>query len=184
MPDSDPVVFPARTRIHTGDQLMALSQTTTRRCTVPCRFVTVDGMTVPGKGGRPRKWKSDADRVRAYRARQQGEDEPPTIQQTIDDGGEVAALWTELQNLRETVAEQSPTISLLRSEVATLEGRLVDERDRFARLDEENERLRAALSRRPKRRTEPAGVETDHSRTTPNRAARRRSERERRRTSR
>lgn len=29
-------------------------------------------VTVPGKGGRPRKWRSDADRVRAYRARQAG----------------------------------------------------------------------------------------------------------------
>jgi chromosome segregation ATPase len=49
-----------------------------------------DLMTVPGKGGRPRKWRSDADRVRAHRARQRGEDEPATLEQAFVDGDELA----------------------------------------------------------------------------------------------
>jgi hypothetical protein len=47
-------------------------------------------MTVPGKGGRPRKWRSNADRIRAYRARQQGVPEPPILEQALQDGDELA----------------------------------------------------------------------------------------------
>jgi septal ring factor EnvC (AmiA/AmiB activator) len=47
-------------------------------------------MTVPGKGGRPRKWRSDADRVRAFRARERGEKEPPTLDTALVDGDELA----------------------------------------------------------------------------------------------
>ena len=55
-------------------------------------------VTVPGKGGRPRKWLSDADRVRAYRARQRGDSEPPTHADSFSGHD---ALATELQrNLR------------------------------------------------------------------------------------
>jgi hypothetical protein len=42
-------------------------------------------MTVPGKGGRPRKWRSDADRVRAFRARHRGEEEPATFDEALVD---------------------------------------------------------------------------------------------------
>ena len=134
-------------------------------------------VTVPGKGGRPRKWKSDADRVRAFRARQRGEAEPKTFEEIIDDGGEIAGLWTQLEELRQTVAEQSATIASLRSENSELEGRLADDRDRYAWIGEENDRLREELSRRPTRRVHPWGPETDRSQVAPNRAARRRSER-------
>jgi hypothetical protein len=47
-------------------------------------------VTVPGKGGRPRKWRSDADRVRAHRARQRGEDEPATFEGALADGDDLA----------------------------------------------------------------------------------------------
>jgi chromosome segregation ATPase len=47
-------------------------------------------MTVPGKGGRPRKWRSDADRVRAFRARERGEQEPPTLETALGDSDELA----------------------------------------------------------------------------------------------
>jgi uncharacterized coiled-coil protein SlyX len=117
--------------------------------------------------------------VRAFRARQRGEDEPPTIEEVIDDGGEVAARWTQLEELHRTVAEQNKTISSLESEIAMLEQRLEDERERYARIDEENERLRSELRRRPKRRSDTPGAATDHSQLAPNRAARRRSQRER-----
>jgi chromosome segregation ATPase len=47
-------------------------------------------MTVPGKGGRPRKWRSDADRVRAFRARHRGEEEPATFQEALVEGDDLA----------------------------------------------------------------------------------------------
>ena len=56
-------------------------------------------MTIPGKGGRPRKWRSDADRSRAYRARQRGGDEPTTIEQALDDGDELAEARREIARL-------------------------------------------------------------------------------------
>ena len=64
-------------------QPAAPSQTITRRVHESLRFVTLTPMTVPGKGGRPRKWRSDADRVRAFRARERGDDEPPTIDVSV-----------------------------------------------------------------------------------------------------
>ena len=56
-------------------------------------------MTIPGKGGRPRKWRSDADRSRAYRARQRGDDEPATIEQALDDGDELAEARRKIERL-------------------------------------------------------------------------------------
>jgi hypothetical protein len=49
-----------------------------------------DLVTVPGKGGRPRKWRSDTDRQRAWRARADGRAEPPTLDQALNDGDELA----------------------------------------------------------------------------------------------
>jgi chromosome segregation ATPase len=56
-------------------------------------------VTIPGKGGRPRKWRSDADRSRAYRARQRGDDEPATIEQALDDSDELAEARREIERL-------------------------------------------------------------------------------------
>lgn len=58
-------------------------------------------MTVPGKGGRPRKWRSDADRQRAWRARQQGDAEPPTLVVALDEGDELAKAWETIRDLGE-----------------------------------------------------------------------------------
>lgn len=52
-------------------------------------------MTVPGKGGRPRKWASDRDRQRAWRARQQGQPEPTQYREALDDGDLLAAALAE-----------------------------------------------------------------------------------------
>jgi hypothetical protein len=81
---------------------------------VPSRFVTVVVMTVSGKGGRPRKWRSDADRQRAFRARQKGEAEPPTLARALDDGDELAVALERIRFLelavereREIASEQA-----------------------------------------------------------------------------
>ena len=71
----------------------AASQTITRRAHESSRFVTGTPMTVPGKGGRPRKWRSDADRVRAFRAGERGDDEPPTIEVALE---QIRANWNSI----------------------------------------------------------------------------------------
>jgi chromosome segregation ATPase len=56
-------------------------------------------MTVPGKGGRPRKWRTDADRQRAWRARTNGTEQPPTLVQALDEGDELARAWEMIRDL-------------------------------------------------------------------------------------
>ena len=75
-------------------------------------------MTIPGKGGRPRKWRSDADRVRAFRARQQGVAEPPLLERALQDGDEVARMVVLVGRLRGEVVELRSTIRRLRKELA------------------------------------------------------------------
>ena len=58
-------------------------------------------MTVPGKGGRPRKWRTDADRQRAWRARVNGVNEPPTMVVALDEGDELARAWATIRDLGE-----------------------------------------------------------------------------------
>lgn len=62
-------------------------------------------MTVPGKGGRPRKWASQRDRQRAWRARQAGQPEPDTYANKLDDGDLLAAALTERDHLASELAE-------------------------------------------------------------------------------
>jgi hypothetical protein len=97
-----------------------------------------------------------------------------------DDGGEIAAIWTQLEDRRPTVAEQSKTINSLRSEITPLEERPVDEREQQAWIGEENERIRSELSPHLKRRVDRPKFGTDDSPIAPNRAVRRRSHPKRR----
>lgn len=83
------------------------------------RFVTIEVMTVSGKGGRPRKWRSDADRVRAYRARQRGAAEPSTLHQAFDDGDELAASIERERVSNEQLAAANQVERALRAEIAT-----------------------------------------------------------------
>ena len=74
-------------------------------------------MTIPGKGGRPRKWRSDADRSRAYRARQRGEAEPATVEHAVADGDELAFARHEIERLAMTLANREAELRALRAEV-------------------------------------------------------------------
>ena len=56
-------------------------------------------MTVAGKGGRPRKWRSDTDRGRAYRARQRGDLEPAALSQIVDETDRLATAWRHIEEL-------------------------------------------------------------------------------------
>lgn len=136
-------------------------------------------MTVVGKGGRPRKWASDADRVRAYRARLRGEAEPPTVSEVIEDETVVAGLWRRVHGLERLVTMRDDDLSELRSELGRLQRELDATTRRLAGAAGERDFYKAELERhkaaRPPDREASASVNASA-----NRAERRRLDRERR----
>jgi septal ring factor EnvC (AmiA/AmiB activator) len=102
-------------------------------------------MTVPGKGGRPRKWRSDADRVRAFRARARGEDEPPTIELALQYGDDAAAAWDQVRELSITVDALTAELKQTRATLRRAEKELEREQARSSSLSEANDRLRIEL---------------------------------------
>jgi chromosome segregation ATPase len=121
------------------------SQIFTRRVHVPLRFVTIPGMTIPGKGGRPRKWRSDADRVRAFRARQRGEAEPPVLAAALDEGDELAAAWEQVRQLGQQLESLRTAARSARRETAAARRELEAGKRRFGWLSTENDDLRTRL---------------------------------------
>jgi chromosome segregation protein len=116
-------------------------------------------VTVAGKGGRPKKWKSDADRVRAFRARQRSEAEPATLEQAVEQGDDfvehvarIAELEVNVASGRRT-ASQLARVRQLDRENGEMQGRLERmqrELDAFremnARLLQQRDQLVAALN--------------------------------------
>ncbi len=132
-------------------------------------------MTIPGKGGRPRKWRSDADRSRAYRARQRGEAEPATVEHAVVDGDELARARHDIEQLATTLANREAELRALRGELErhrraneALTQQLALARRSFdglaeerARLLIERDELRAALNKMAppeQARNEPSSV--------------------------
>lgn len=150
-------------------------------------------MTIPGKGGRPRKWRSDADRIRAFRARQRGEDEPATVEVALEQGDEAAAAWERVQELGETIEALRVELKTSRTALRQAEKALDQERARLIWIEEDNDRLRADLEATTHERDElqqrlddllraaPDVPTRPQAASGPNRAQRRRAERERRR---
>jgi chromosome segregation ATPase len=142
-------------------------------------------MTVPGKGGRPRKWLSDADRVRAHRARQRGDVEPPTFEEMSAGDDELAHALRRQRELEVELADA-------RQDVRWLEHELAEAEAKSAQLDSD---LRAVHTEREElliqvtelndrvRQLSSARVDTQRLEPTPlgNRATRRRIARRRRR---
>lgn len=95
-------------------------------------------MTVPRKGGRPRKWRSDADRVRAYRARQRGQSEPVAFDVALADGDELALA---IDRGRQLQAELAAAVAAL----AELDAALQSERRRHLATQRKLQRARADL---------------------------------------
>jgi chromosome segregation ATPase len=89
-------------------------------------------MTVPGKGGRPRKWRSDADRVRAYRARQRGEEEPTTFAEALVDGDDLART---IEHARQLQADLVAAIASLSESKAVLQTERRRHQSTLRRLD-------------------------------------------------
>ena len=116
----------------------------TKRCTQSSRFVTLGAVTVPGRGGRPRKWRSDADRVRAYRAPQAGRDEPPELAEALANGDELARAMEDIRVLKAELVAAGQTQQALRQEVRSLRRELAARNQRFGWLESASEAQRAA----------------------------------------
>ena len=145
-------------------------------------------MTVPGKGGRPRKWASDADRVRAFRARQRGEEEPPNVDVAYDRGDEAAAAWSKVDQIGGELVRARAELREQTARAERAERALTKERHRADWLAAEHERLRSdleAIRIQLDGRSDGGGTPPVSGPTvgapTPNRAARRRAERDARR---
>lgn len=104
-------------------------------------------MTVPGKGGRPRKWRSDADRQRAWRARQQGTEQPPTLVQALDDGDELAQAWETIRDLGAQLEAAKHKAKALQAELNREHRQQATEDRRWGWLTTENQHLHAENQR-------------------------------------
>ena len=156
-------------------------------------------MTVPGKGGRPRKWRSDTDRVRAFRARARGEDEPDTVDIALAAGDEAAVAWERVRTLGDELGVLRGELKSALSAAREAERKSEADQTRFGWIESDNERLRTELGLvvaerdELRRRLEIATIAARDSTpplstppaapSAPNRAQRRRQERERRRRS-
>lgn len=116
----------------------APSQSITRWVYAIVAFRYAPTMTVPGKGGRPRKWRSDADRVRAFRARHRGEEEPATFQEALVDGDDLARA---VERARQLQADLVAALASLSESNAALQTERRRHQSTLRRLD----RARAEL---------------------------------------
>ena len=151
-------------------------------------------VTVVGKGGRPRKWRSDTDRVRAYRARQRGAEEPPTVDEALDGGDDAALAWNRVRELECALEDLRREAKLSKASAREARKALDHERVRFGWINEENIRLRSEIEALRAERDALQEERTTLLETTkglstpavgnnaPNRAQRRQAERRRRRS--
>jgi hypothetical protein len=105
-------------------------------------------MTVPGKGGRPRKWRSDADRVRAFRARQRGEEEPTTFEEALVDGDDLARAVEHARQLQADLVAAMAALSESNAVLQTEHRRHQSTQRTLDRARAELDGLRTAGARR------------------------------------
>jgi hypothetical protein len=98
-------------------------------------------VTIAGRGGRPRKWRSDADRARAYRARQRGEPEPEQLSQIDRDSDELAAARHQAEQLGALIRDLRQTERSVRAELGRTQRALEAERSHAERLLDANRLL-------------------------------------------
>jgi chromosome segregation ATPase len=141
-------------------------------------------VTVPGKGGRPRKWLSEGDRVRAYRARQRGDVEPPTVEQASASDDALARAIQRQEELEVLLADARREIRALARETRAAEASVDRLNAELAPLRRERaDLLRDVAELNERVRRLPVGA-IDTNRHEPaqllNRAARRRQAKRRR----
>jgi chromosome segregation ATPase len=140
-------------------------------------------MTVPGKGGRPRKWRSDADRVRAHRARQRGDVEPPTFEEVSAGDDELAHALRRQGELEVELADARQEVRWLEHELAETEAKSaqLDLELRASRTDREELLIHVTELNERVRQLSSAPIDTTRHEPTPlgNRATRRQAARQR-----
>ena len=160
------------------------SQTITRWVNEALRFVTLHLVTVPGKGGRPRKWLSDTDRVRAHRARQRGDVEPPTFEEMSSGDHELARALRRQSQLEAQLADARQDIRWLEHDLAETEAKSAQLESELRSLRTEWQELLVEVAELNERvhHLSPGHVDTERHEPTPlsNRATRRRAARQRR----
>lgn len=141
--------------------------------------MTVVPVTIPGKGGRPRKWLSDTDRVRAYRARKRGEPEPATAADAAAGDDARAAALRRQHDLETLLTDARAEITSLRGRLTAAELSVDRLEQRAAGLERERaELLRQATELRDQLRQSAATLR-DPVAPRPNRANRRAADRKR-----
>jgi hypothetical protein len=129
--------------------------------------------------------------VRAYRARQRGAEEPPTVDEALDGGDDAALAWNRVRELESAVEALRRETKLSTASAREARKALDDERVRFGweniRPRSEIESLRAERDALQEERTTlletTKGLSTPAVRTNaPNREQRRQAERRRRRS--
>jgi chromosome segregation ATPase len=136
-------------------------------------------MTVPGKGGRPRKWLSDTDRVRAYRARQRGEPEPTTAADAAASDGALAAALRRQHDLETLLTDARAEITSLRERLTAAELSVDRLEQRAARLERERADLLHQTTELRDQLRQSAAPPREPAAPRPNRAARRAADRKR-----
>ena len=124
------------------------SQSITRWVNSIVAFRYTPTMTVPGKGGRPRKWRSDADRVRAFRARHRGEEEPATFEEALVDGDDLARAVEHARQLQADLVVAVESLSESNVALRTERRRHQSTQRRLDRVRSELDGLRTAGARR------------------------------------
>jgi hypothetical protein len=90
--------------------------------------------------------------MRAFRARQRGEPEPPVLAVALDDGDELAAAWEQIRLLGRQLDDRREVERSLRNELRAGRNALTVQEQRYRRLRAENDELRAQLSELKERR--------------------------------
>jgi chromosome segregation ATPase len=142
-------------------------------------------VTVPGKGGRPRKWLSDGDRVRAHRARQRGDAEPPTFKEVSAGDGELARALQQHAKLEGQLADARRNVRRLEHDLAATEAKCAELDSELSSLQMEWQDLLVEVADLNERLRRPSVAELDTQQPEPtpvgNRATRRRAAKQRRR---
>jgi chromosome segregation ATPase len=100
-------------------------------------------VTVAGKGGRPRKWTSQADRQRAWRARQTGAAEPATFIEALNNGDELAAAVAHADDLAHQLEAAKEQARRLQVELTRERRERATEDRRWGWITTANEQLTA-----------------------------------------
>ena len=83
--------------------------------------------------------------MRAFRARQRGAEEPPTVDEALDGGDDAALAWNHVRELECALEDLRRETKLSKASAREARKALDHERVRFGWINEENIRLRSEI---------------------------------------